>query len=369
VIARPAGAGDSVRTVLEGGKASIAVPGCDPVIVNAGQSGYYRTLYAPAQFERIAGRFATVAPIDQLGLLLDSWALGRTGRQAGSDVLELAAATPLDADPQIWGEIASIFSGIDDYYRGDPSRRALFRKFAIARLDPVFARTGWVPRPRRAGHGRDPAHRLMAILSALGDRAVIDEARRRYAASATDPAAIPGSLRRVILGVVARHADAATWDKLHAAALAEKTPLVKENLYHLLASSEDAGLARRALDLALTSEPGATTSAGLIARVADEHPDLAFDFALAHMAAVDDKIDAPSRSRYYASLADQSADPAMIGKLTAYASAHLEETSRRDTETAIANIKDRIRVRGQVLPAIDGWLSRAPATAVAAKGR
>ena len=369
VIAKPIGAGDAVRTVLEGGKASMAVPGCDPVIVNAGQSGYYRTLYAPAQFERIAGRFATVAPIDQLGLLFDSWALGRSGRQPGSDVLELAAATPLDADPQIWGEIASIFSGIDDYYRRDPVRRALFRKFAIARLAPVFAGTGWVPRPDEPATVAILRDRLMSILSALGDRAVIDEARRRYDASTTDPAAIPGSLRRIILGVVARHADAATWDKLHAAALAEKTPLVKENLYLLLASSEDAGLARRALDLALTSEPGATTSAGLIARVADEHPDLAFDFALAHMAAVDEKIDAPSRSRYYASLADQSADPAMIGKLTAYATAHLEEKSRRDTETAIANIKDRIRVRSQVLPAIDAWLSRAPATAVAAKGR
>ena len=120
---------------------------------------------------------------------------------------------------------------------------------------------------------------------------------------------MPGSLRKVILGVVARHADAATWDKLHAAALAEKTPLVKENLYLLLASAEDAGLARRALDLALTAEPGATTSAGMIARVADEHPDLAFDFALAHMAAVDDKVDAPSRSRYYASLAERVGGP------------------------------------------------------------
>jgi hypothetical protein len=206
-------------------------------------------------------------------------------------------------------------------------------------------------------------------LRELGARAVVDEARRRYNASVADPAAMPGSLRRVILGVVARHADAATWDKLHAAAMTEKTPLVKENLYLLLASTADAGLAHRALDLALTPEPGATISAGMIARVAKEHPDLAFDFALAHMAAVDEKIDAPSRSRYYASLAGPSADPAMVGKLTAYATAHLEERSRRDTETAVANIKDRIRVRRQVLPAIDAWLGRASASADAAKGR
>jgi aminopeptidase N len=300
VIVKSVGAGDAVRTVMEGGKASVAVPGCDAVIVNAGQSGYYRTLYAPAQFERIAGRFPVVAPIDQLGLLLDSWALGRTGLQPGSDVLELAAATPLDADPQIWGEIASIFADIDDYYRDDPSRRSVFRKFAIARLAPVFARTGWNPVADEPATVAILRTRLMATLSALADTGVIDAARRRYVASASDPSAMPGSLRKVILGVVARHADAAAWDKLHAAARAEKTPLVKENLYLLLASAEDSGLARRALDLALTAEPGATISSGMIARVAEEHPDLAYDFALAHMAQVNDKVDASSRSRYYA---------------------------------------------------------------------
>ena len=369
VIVKSVGGSEETRSVIEGGKASLAVPGCDAVVVNAGQSGYYRTLYAPAQFERLAGRFAAVAPIDQLGLLLDSWSLGRAGRQSGADVLELATATPLDADPQIWGEIASIFADIDDYYRDDPSRRAIFRKFAIARLTPVFARTGWNPVPDEPATVAILRTRLMATLSVLGDRGLVDEARRRYLASASDPSAMPGSMRKVILGVVARHADAPAWEKLHAAALAEKTPLVKENLYLLLASTEDAGLAHRALDLALTAEPGATISAGMIARVAEEHPDLAYDFALAHMAEVNDKVDASSRSRYYAGLGGQSSDPAMVGKLTAYATAHLQATARRDTETAIARIKDRIRVRGQVLPAIDVWLRQGAASADASHGR
>jgi aminopeptidase N len=358
VIAKSVGARDEARTMIADGKASVSVPGCDAVIVNAGQSGYYRTLYPPTQFARLASRFGAVPSIDQLGVLLDSWALGRAGRQPGSDVLDLAAATPLDADPQVWGEIASVFADIDDYYRGDPGRRAAFRKFAIARLAPVFARTGWTPVADEPATVAILRSRLMSTLSVLGDQGVIDEARRRYAASASDPAAVPGSLRKIILGVVARHADAATWDQLHAAALAEKTPLVKENLYSLLASTADAGLARRALDLALTSEPSATLGAGMIARVAAEHPDLAFDFALAHMAAVNDKVDASSRSRYFAALARESADPAMVGKLGAYAKAHVNAKSRRDTETAVANIEDRIRVRGQVLPAIDSWLAR-----------
>ena len=77
-----------------------------------------------------------------------------------------------------------------------------------------------------------------------------------------------------------------------------------------------------------------------------------------HRAAVEERIDASSRSRYYARLAHESADPAMIAKLSDYATAHLEASSRRETDTAAAQIADRIRVRREVLPALEAWLSR-----------
>jgi hypothetical protein len=76
-----------------------------------------------------------------------------------------------------------------------------------------------------------------------------------------DPAAVPGPLRKTVLAVVAEHADAATWDGLRARAQAEKTPLLKSNLYTLLGVAEDKALAERALQLALTDEPGLTNSA------------------------------------------------------------------------------------------------------------
>jgi aminopeptidase N len=147
---------------------------------------------------------------------------------------------------------------------------------------------------------------------------VIAEARRRYAAQASDPGAMPAALRKTILAVVAHHADAATWNRLHAEAQAEKTPLVKDELYALLSSTQDETLAKRALELALTDEPGATNSAGMISMVSGLHPDLAFDFAVAHRAQVDGMVDTTSRSRYYPSLGYGSLDPAMVGKIKAY---------------------------------------------------
>jgi aminopeptidase N len=169
---------------------------------------------------------------------------------------------------------------------------------------------------------------------------------------------MPAALRRTILGVVAQHADSTTWEQLHAEAQAEKTPLIRNQLYDLLASSDDTALARRALALALTDEPGLTNSPAMISRVARAHPDLAFDFALAHIDQVNARIDASSRSRYFPRLAAASGEPAMLDKLEAYAKAHLAATARGDADTAIADIQYSIKVRTQRLPAIDTWLAK-----------
>jgi aminopeptidase N len=344
-----------VRHLVTGGKATVTVPGCDPVVVNAGQTGYYRTLYAPAQFGEIAKRFAAIPAIDQLGILSDTWALGLAGQQASTDVMTLALATPSSADPQVWGKLAGVFEGLNGYYDGEGERLARLRAFATARLAPVLERLGWTPGANEPDPVAILRAQLIETLSALGDSKVIDEARRRYAAG--DEKSVPPSLRKTILAVVARHADAKAWDRLHAEARAEKTPLIKDQLYSLLASTEDAALAKRALDLALTDEPGATNTPAMIAVAGQLHPELAFDFALAHMAAVNERIDASSRSTYYPALAATSHDPAMIGKVNSYAKANLAPTARRSAETAVARIEDRIRVRRDRLQSIDQWLA------------
>jgi aminopeptidase N len=232
----------------------------------------------------------------------------------------------------------------------------LFRKFALATLQPVFARVGWEAREGEPDPVKLLRTNLIGTLAGLGDQAVIAEARRRFAADASDPAAMPAALRSTLLGIVADHADAATWEQLHAMARAEKTPLIKDRLYGLLASAQDPALARRALDLALTPEPGATNSAGMLSYVAYEHPDLAFDFAVAHRAQVDGLVDSTSRARYYPSLGSGSRDPAMIAKLRAFAAAHIAERSRRATDTAVASIEYRREVIGKRLPQITSWL-------------
>ncbi len=350
------GTSRTVRTVVSGGKASVDVPGCAPVLVNAGQNGYYRTLYAPAQFTALAGGFAKLSPIDQIGLMSDSWALGLAGLQPASNFLDLADAVAPNADPQVWENIAGVFNSIHHYYQGDSARQQRFDAYAVSRLAPVFKQLGWTAAPNENGTAANLRDRLLVTLSNLNDKAVIAEARRRYAAGSGEQG-MPAPLRKAISAVVAQHADAATWDQLRKQAQAEKSPMIKDRMYALLAASEDDALARRALALAMTDEPGVTNSAAMLANVADQHPEMAFDFALANIDKVNQRVDATSRSRYFPRLAGGSADPATIDKLNAYASANLAAGSRRDVDTAVAGISYRIKVKKERLPAIDQWLA------------
>ena len=63
----------------------------------------------------------------------------------------------------------------------------------------------------------------------------------------------------------------------------------------------------------------------MISAVAGEHPDLAFDFAIVHIAKVNGMLNALRRASYYAYLGSGSLDSTMVAKLRAYADAHPQQ--------------------------------------------
>jgi len=353
VIAATLG-GAQARTLVTGGTGSVAAAGCGTLVVNSGQTGYYRTLYAPPLLARLKADYGRLATVDQLGLLADSWGLGLAGYQSAADALDMVDAAPADANPRLVGSVAGILAQIYGFYEGDARHQALVTRYASAKLAPVLARIGWKAKPNEPATVTVLRAGLVGALGAVQEPGVIAEANRLTAAR--DPLATGGPLRSAIASIVAQNADAAAWDRLHEAARAEKNPLVRSQLYRQLASARDEALARRALDLALTPEPGATNSAGIISAVAGQHPDLAFDFAIRHREEVEALVDISSRSRFVAQLGARSTDPAMVEKIEAYAGKYLTPQSRRPADQAIASIKDRIRVRTTRVPDISRWL-------------
>jgi len=349
--------GTPVRTVLIGGKGQISLPGCGAYVVNAGQTGYYRSLYPAAGIAALAKDFGNLAAIDQLGLLADNWQLAEAGYQPAAQALSLVDAVPANAGPAIQSALADYIGKIDGYTDKDPKAREKARAYGRARLEPQLTAIGF-----DAKAGEDPQigvlrQSLVSTLGALESPMVLGEAKRRFAALASDPAAIDGPLRESWLRIIARNADAATWDRLRTMANAATGQIERTQLFTTLGQAKDEALAAKALDLALTDEPGKTTSAGIIAAVGGEHPMQAVDFVLAHRQAYEALIDVSARSQALARLGGGSDDPAMVTKLDGYATSFLTPQSRSVIDRAIASVKGRIATKARMRPAIAEWLN------------
>ncbi|MEJ7932838.1 M1 family metallopeptidase [Sphingobium sp. AN558] len=345
------------RLILEG-KGQISLPGCGAYVVNAGQTGYYRSLYPAANMKALAKDFTRLAAIDQNGLLADNWALGLGGYQPIGLSLDLIDAVPASASPAVLSEVPSYLLGAYQMFEGDAAQRAKISAYASAKLSPTLQSIGYEAKPGEGPQVPVLRATLVSTLGAMGDKTVVTEANRRFAALATDPAALDGPLKTNWLAIIAANADQATWTKLRAMANGAKTDLEKSQLFSMLGAAKDEALARQALDLAMTDEPGKTTSAAIIAAVGREHSMLAVDYVLAHRQQYEAMIDVSARSQALARLGGSSADPAMPAKLDAFATQYLTPESRKVVDRSISAIKTRIETRTRLKPALAAWFAK-----------
>ncbi|MEG3155832.1 M1 family metallopeptidase [Sphingomonas sp. RB1R13] len=345
--------GNVMSAVTNGRMTSVSVPGCSPLLLNAGQTGYYRTLYQPVQIAALTKAYARLGAVDQYGLLTDNLALSRAGYQPVAVGLDLLAAVPADANKKLTGRALAQWGAIYDMYEGDPAHRAVVAAEIERRFAPLLARIGMAPRPGEPVLDATLRPTLIAELGTVGDTTVHAKARRLFASAAT----IPGSLKATWLGVIAKNADAGTWEQLHVLAKGASGAVERTTYYELLGAAKDDGLARRALDLALTDEPGPTVSSAMISTVAAEHPEMALDFALSHLDAVRKLVDTSGWSRFLAGLGSGSRKRATIDKLDVYAQANVAASDRKPIERVTGVIATRIAQLPRMKSETSAWLA------------
>ena len=348
--------GEAQRLILQG-KGQITLPGCGAYIVNAGQTGYYRSLYPQANVKALAKDFTKLSSIDQTGLLADNFALGLGGYQPVGLAMDLVDAVPATATPAVLAEVPGYLSNAYSMLENDKAAQGRVVAYSSHKLTPILSSIGY---DAKAGEGPQvPVLRqaLVSTLGDMGDKAVVAEANRRFAALSSDPQALDGPLRETWLAIIAKNADQATWDRLRAMAKGAKTDLEKSSTYALLGRARDEKLSAQALNLALTDEPGKTTSAAIISAVGYEHPMQAVDFVLAHRQQYEALIDVSARSQALGRLGGGSADPAMVTKLDAYATQYLTPESRKVIDRSIAAIKTRIETRGRLKAPLAAWFA------------
>ena len=351
-----AGVRGPTQVVTSARQTQIEAPGCGVLIINPGQTGYYRTLYAPAQAEGLRAAFPRLHPVDQYGLLSDALALSTAGYQPLDRALDLLAAVPAGAHGKVYEKALFSWTNLYEDLDGSPAAQAAIKARVLRDYWPRLQRLGFAPRAGEPPLDALLRPSLIQALGDLGDPRVVGEGQRLLAAWQKDPGAIPGSLKESWLRVIARNATPATWETLHRIAARTHGTVERTTFYQLLGEARDQALARRALELALTPEPGSTISAGIIRAASAKHPAMTLDFVLGHLAQVNRLVDLSGRSRFVGQLVAESGDAALIPKLLAYANANLRAEDRRPVAQSVGRIRwkadNRPRIRSEAI----GWL-------------
>lgn len=343
--------------VTPGADQTVAVPEDVTAIINPGHTGYYRVQYGPKLMVRLAGHFSQLSPTDQMALMSDSAALGGSGDLPVTASLALTGAVGPHFDPQVQAMAASRFSGLDTNADG-LDFQPLLRAYAIRHLQPMLDATGWDAKAGEDGNVAQLRPQLISALGRFGDKAVISEARKRFAAYQKDRSVLRGGLRQAVLSVVADQADRRMWNALHMLAKTAPDAMTKQQDYVLLGAAQDKALAGKAMELTLTGEVPVTVRPSILRVVSATYPEMAFDFALKHKKTIDGWLETSSRGQYYAGLASASKTQEMVGKIRVYSEKYIPATDRGAEERIIAGIEHTIAVREKRMPAVAAWLKQ-----------
>lgn len=252
IRAAPAEAPRAVLLTHDGQQ--VAAGSCQaPLSVDAGAIGYYRVQYDPATLALDTRGFDTLPDGDRIALLDDQWALVESHGAPLASYLALAERMGGDLDARAWQQITAALGTIEYDERGSAGHAA-FTAYARSIIKPLEARLGWDSRPGDTPNVQQLRRTVIEDLGAWGDSQVIAEARRRFAAFARDRSAIAPDDQFMILGVVARYADAATFNELHTLAKQSQDEAEKGRLYRALALTRDPKLAAQVASIAIGPE-------------------------------------------------------------------------------------------------------------------
>jgi aminopeptidase N len=225
----------------------------EPLSADAGAIGYYRVQYDPTTLAINTRAFDSVPDGDRIAMLDDQWALVQSRGAPLASYLALAQRMGEDLDARAWQQITGALGTIEHNARGSASHDA-FAAYARSIIQPLESRLGWNSRPGETPDVQKLRRTAFEDLGAWGDPAVLAEARRRFAAFVRDRHAITPDDQPMILEVVARYADAATFEQLHTLAKESADEAEKGRLYLALALVRNPQLAARAANIALGPE-------------------------------------------------------------------------------------------------------------------
>lgn len=325
--------------------------------INLDDIGYYRVALTPEQLQGFQGGFAQLPAAEKLNLLGDVWASVVAGRAEAAAYFSLLEALRTERSLAVWESVTEVLLELDRLQEGR-SGQAAFRAFASGLIRPVFDALGWEHRPGEKRSDRLLRLELLDFLLTVGDRPLVEEARRRFTAFLENEQALSPDLRGPVVRAAGRFADATVYEELLARARKALRTEEKRRYYDGLQQALDPALARRTLALSLTDEMRPAERNRNLARVAEggRHTRLVWDFFREHDRALLAELDSFRRHQFIPHALRAGADPELAEALLSYMREKLPGESDGEARQAAELIRERASLRERALPQLDQWI-------------
>lgn len=220
---------------------------------NAGQSGFYRTVYDSDHLARLANsvRKGALTPLDRLGVLSDVFEAAKAGKASTIDVLNLLDAFADETDNAVWDIITGVITSIRATMNDEDLREAM-KPFIRTIVAKQLAVLGWDTKPDDTHFQKLLRPTILGLAAGADDPAVVRECLNRFKAMQS-PEDIAPDVRSIVYTTAVRHGDAKTFDKLFA--IHEATTLSEERttIAAALTNFRQPELIKRTLDLITTN--------------------------------------------------------------------------------------------------------------------
>jgi aminopeptidase N len=340
-----------------------AAGGCDePLSIDADAIGYFRAEYDAVTLDVNTHRFGSLPDGDRIALLDDQWALVESGAAKLESYLALAGSMGGDLDARAWTQIADALAVVEYDERETPGHDA-FATYARSVLRPAVDRLGWDGRPGDSAAQQSLRRLLLRYLGEWGDQKVIDEARVRFARFRQDAAAISPDDQAMILSIVGRYADAATFEQLHQLARQANDAAQKQRLYEALSGVADPKLAEQVPQIALSNElppQAANLPRDMVSLLRAQHPKLAWDT----LASQHQKLLAPLGGAAPLVLAQYIPlifwNSLSLDQLESWLRANVPATMSASIDRGMQGAKFKVSEKEMLVPAADSYVAAHP---------
>lgn len=240
--------------LLTAAQQSMSVPAGSLFYANANDKGYYRTEYAPTDYNKILdGIESQLTPAERIGFAGNMWALMRSGRGSIGDYMNLAAALRNDSSYGVIQELAGALASVDERI-ATPQERTMLAAWVRHEFGPAYERVK-TPGPNDTPDTRQLRATLFGLLGQLGkDPQIIAQAKQITDQYLANPASVEPTMVRPAGFIATANGDAALFDKLQKVSQTTNNPEEKTTALYALATFHDPALVRRALDYATSGQ-------------------------------------------------------------------------------------------------------------------